>query len=924
MLKQSKRNPNISDGATPAISHISTRTAWHTVDFKDCLLRLDSSSQGLTSNEANARLFRDGRNEISQEKPICAWTIFIRQFNSMLVWLLIVAAIISGMLFEWFDAAVIIFIVFLNAIIGFWQEFRAEHSIAALRKMTAPRAKVRRDDQVIVIPSSRIVRGDIVELEAGDLVPADARLLSANCLKCLESALTGESTSVEKMVATLRQEDLPIGNRSDMAFMGTTVVSGTGTAVVVATGMDTEVGGIVSLLEQAASHNKAPLETKLEHVGNFLVWACLALVVLLFVLGLLHHFRLFELFLTSISLAVAAVPEGLPAVVTIALGVGVVRMSIRNALIRRLSAIETMGCVSVICCDKTGTLTVGDMTVRHFYVAGESFEVTGEGYNPSGKIYFEGHDPTSEQMNHLTKLAEIMVGCNNAHITQEDQTFKAIGDPTEAAMLVAGQKLGVTHSKLDHNQPKIREIPFDCTRKYAMTTRVATDNKAHLLINGAPEMVLKLCTHIYTATGTREMSDEDRLVIHKQNLAMATRTLRVIASAYAEVTSELGEQASYEHIERNLIFVGLTGMYDPPRAEAKQAVVACRHAGIKVVLITGDQPHTAQAVAKELGIYSTSDGILTGQELEHLSANELAQKVANITVYARVTAEHKFRIVQAWRSLNVVCAMTGDGVNDAPALEAADIGVAMGRTGTEVAKQASDMIIADDNFASIVAAVEEGRGIYDNIRKTLQYLLAGNTGELLLMAACILSDLPLPLLPVHLLWINVVTDGLPALCLATDPVSKEVMKQSPRPKEQQIMDRSFLTTMAITGLLTGGISFAVFLLALNHGNLEAARTHAFTALVLAEIFRSFGVRSETQSLWQLGLLSNLRLTLVVAASFVLQIFIHHNHFLTSVMKTTILPWADSVNLIAIALIPLIFLELIKVVQRRTTVTNQSI
>jgi Ca2+-transporting ATPase len=565
----------------------------------------------------------------------------------------------------------------------------------------------------------------------------------------------------------------------------------------------------------------------------------------------------------------------------------------------------------VICTDKTGTLTVGEMTVRALYVAGQTFEVIGEGYDPAGEIRWEGKASDARHAAPLLELASVLIGCNNAHLALEDGTWKVIGDPTEGAMLSAGHKAGGNKAQLEKDLPKHHEIPFDSDRKRRAVIRLMPDKRLRVFVNGAPDLLLERCAKIYTANGVRPITERDRQDVAAQNSKMAKQALRVLGSAYRDLDPALPEILTAEDVEQDLIFVGLTGMYDPPRPEVKEAVAKCRVAGIRIVMITGDHPQTARAIAQELGIATPDDAALAGAELDRLSDDELRERAPHIAIYARVTAEHKLRIVRAWKANDAVVAMTGDGVNDAPAVKGADIGIAMGRSGTEVTRQASDMIITDDNFASIVAAVEEGRGIYNNIRKTLQYLLAGNTGELLLMTVCVVIGLPAPLLPIHLLWINLVTDGLPAVCLATDPIDADVMKQQPRARRERITDRGFLSTMFLTGLLTGGVAFAVYIYALRSETPELARTHAFAALVFAELLRSFGGRSETRQLWQINFLSNLNLLVVVAASFGLQVWSHHSVILAKFLKTSLIPFTDCLMLLAISAVPLLALEAVK-------------
>ena len=888
--------------------------AWHSQSAEAALKQLGSAATGLSAQEAAQRLASNGPNELKEGKGNDPWHIFLGQFRSLIVWILIVAGIISGVLGETVDAIAILAIVVLNAVIGFYQEHSAEKSIAALKKMAAPQAKVWRDGAIKAVPASEIVTGDVLELEAGDLVAADARLLSAASLKCVESALTGESEAVGKQAVTLDQAEVPLGDRKNMIFMGTSVAAGSGRALVVATAMQTEIGGIAGLLAEAGADEDTPLQQKLTSFGRILVWASLGIVALLFVLGLLRGMPFLDLFMTAVSLAVAAVPEGLPTVVTIALALGVMRMSRRRALVRKLPAVETLGSTNVICTDKTGTLTVGEMTVRVLYVAGQAFDITGEGYGPDGTVRVAGKAADEPQTKLLRELANNLIGCNNAHLVLENGQWKVIGDPTEGAMLSAGHKAGVTEEHIEQEMPKRHEIPFDSDRKRQTVIRRMPEGRHRAFINGAPDPLLQHCTQILTTEGIRPLTEADRAEIVAQNGKLAAQALRVLGSAQRDLDAASPEQLNAEQVERDLVFIGLTGMYDPPRTEAKEAIAKCRSAGIRVVMITGDHPHTAAAIARELGI-TTGDAVaLSGAELDKLSDNELHQRVTQVAVYARVTAAHKLRIIRAWKASGAVVAMTGDGVNDAPAIKGADIGIAMGRSGTEVTKQASDMIVTDDNFASIVAAVEEGRGIYDNIRKTLQYLLAGNCGELLLMTAAIVMGLPMPLLALHLLWINLVTDGLPALCLATDPIDADVMKQPPRSRNERITDGGFLGTMFFTGLLTASVSLAVYLYALKHENLEMARTHAFAALVFAELLRAFGARSETRPIWRMNLLSNLNLIAVVSISFSIQVWSHHNAMIAGFLKTSLMPLSECLMLLAVAAIPLIVLELMKLVR----------
>ena len=902
------------------LSEKTSCQAWHHQPVEAVLAQLNSLAKGLSALDATQRLAAHGPNEIKEGKRISPLQIFLGQFKSLIIWILLAAGVISGLLGELVDMIAILAIVVLNAVIGFYQEYKAEQSIAALKMLTAPHAKVRRDGLVIAIAAKDIVVGDILVLEAGDLVVADARLLEAASLKCIEAALTGESNAVTKQTTTLIPLDTPLANRENMVFMGTSIAAGQAQAVVVATAMETELGHIAGLIEAAGADESTPLQQKLDTFGHLLVRVSLGIVALMFALGVWRGTELVALIMTSISLAVAAVPEGLPAVVTIALALGVLRMSRRAALVRKLSAVETLGSTNVICTDKTGTLTVGEMTVRQLYVACQTYQVTGEGYGPEGEVLLDDKAVDAEQVTTLRELTNCLVGCNNAHLTHEKAGWKVIGDPTEGAMLTLGAKAGVSQESIDKALPKQHEIPFDSDRKRSSVIRRMPDGKLRALINGAPDVLLQLCTQLYTDSGVRPLTEQDRQQIGAQNSAMAQQALRVLGSAYRDLASDAlpdkqPDKFTADTLERDLVFVGLTGLYDPPRPECKTAVAKCRAAGIGVVMITGDHPHTAMAIARELGIASNDDTAIAGAELDKLSDAELQRRAPQTAVYARVTAEHKLRIVRAWQANDAVVAMTGDGVNDAPAIKGANIGIAMGKTGTEVTKQASDIIITDDNFASIVAAVEEGRGIYDNIRKTLLYLLSGNAAELLLMAVCVVIAIPVPLLPIHLLWINLVTDGLPALCLAIDPIDADVMQRKPRRRSENITDQGFLTTMFVTGLLTAGITLGIYLYALQTGSEEMARTQAFAVLVFAELLRSFGCRSETKPFWRISIFTNITLLIVVATSLGLQVWSHHSATLAYFLKTSFLSLTDCLPLFVAGAVPLVVLDIMKVIRQ---------
>ena len=642
---------------------------WHARTAVQALAKLGTDrSRGLTQAEAARRLAKDGPNVLPEPARASPWRLFFGQFKSLVVGILVAAGLLSGFLGEWVDAIAILSIVILNAGIGFYQEYSAEQSIAALRKMTAPTAKVRRDGMLRILPADQLVRGDLVEFESGDLVPADVRILEAAGLRCVESALTGESHAVDKVSETLPEGPLPLGDRLNMAYLGTSVAAGAGSAVVVGTGLDTEFGRIARLLESASQDESTPLQKRLDSMGKTLVWFCLAVVGVLFALGLLRGQHPLELLLTSISLAVAAAPEGLPAVVTIALALGVQRMARRNALVRRLPSVETLGSATVICTDKTGTLTAGEMVVHEMYVSGESFRVEGAGLAPEGRVHREGLAPDPGQAERLRDLAAIQVGTVTASLYRENEQWKVAGDPTEGALLAAGRKLGLSEAD-SAPEGRLHAFPFDSERKRASVIRRMEAGKGRILVNGAPDVLLGLCTRVFTSEGPVPLEAAARKAILDANAAMGARGLRVIGSAYRECELHGAGKPVLKEVECDLIFMGLAGLHDPPRPEARDAVARCKAAGIRVVMITGDHPATALAIAKDLGIAGVQDEVMTGQELDALDEEALRARVDRISVYARVSAEHKLRVIGAWKASGAVAAMTGDGVNDAPALK---------------------------------------------------------------------------------------------------------------------------------------------------------------------------------------------------------------------------------------------------------------
>ena len=873
---------------------------------------------GLNTDEVARRQAQEGFNELPEAPPPSLLKLFLSQFTSLIVWVLIGAAIVSGLLEDWIDAAAILAIVFFNGVLGFVQEFRAERSLAALRKMSVAMARVIREGTLQSIPARELVRGDVIALEAGDRIPADARLFYAANFQAQEASLTGESTPVHKQAELLDTTEVPLADQRNMVFMGTVAVSGKARGLVVATGLNTELGRIAAMIQKAAEAERAetPLQRRLEQFGSTLLWLALGVVAVVFLLGSLRGEPLVEMFLISVSLAVAAVPEGLPAVVTITLALGVTRMAKRHALIRKLPAVETLGSATVICTDKTGTLTKNEMTVTHVIMDDSHFEVTGEGYEPSGEIRSVPLSPHPSPLpTGLQQLLTAAVLCNGATLQQENETWQIIGDPTEGALLVAAAKAGLTKAELERRAPLDREVPFDAERKM-MTIVRRTEQGRVAYCKGAPDVLLKRCVSRVTLDGRTEALDEKhRQLIGEANASLAQQALRVLAVAY----KPLGQPAtSDEEVERELIFLGLLAMKDPLRPEAAEAVRLCRQAGIRTAMITGDHKETAVAVAHELGLHRNDGVALSGSELDGLTDEQLTQRVERVTVYARVSAEHKLRIVQAWKRNGAIVAMTGDGVNDAPAIKAADIGVAMGLAGTDVTKEAADMVVTDDNFASIAAAVEEGRGIFDNIRKTVHFLLSCNVSEVLVMLFATLIGLPLPLLPIQILWMNLVTDGFPALALAVDPKAPDLMQQPPRQTQARLLDGGRLWTIAGEGLMLAVIALSAFSYSLFvwQQPIEQARTVTFTVMVAAQLVHAFNCRSDRWSLFQVGVMTNHALIWAVVASLALQVGILTIPVLEPFFKVTSLPIEDWELMLAMALLPLAIVEGIKWLRRQ--------
>ena len=776
--------------------------------------------KGLSSEEVAQRQSRDGFNEFEKIKHTTLWQKFISQFKSFMIIVLIFAAIISGVTGYMHgdgitDALIILSILIVNAIIGVLQESKAEKSLDALERMAAPHSKVIRDGEVKVIESRELVKGDIVLIETGDNVPADLRLVESVNLKIQEAALTGESVPVEKDADAFVPNDAPIGDRVNMAYGSCSVTYGHGKGIVTAIGNQTEVGKIAAMI-QSVPEMRTPMQIKLDKLGKTLAVICLVVCIVIMIIGLCYGRGLLEMFMTAVSLAVAAIPEGLPAVSTVVLALGVQRIAKKNAIVRNLPSVETLGSTTVICSDKTGTLTQNRMTVTEIYTA--------EGNT-------DGSSLTREMLN-------ISVLANDATFNAEK---KSIGDPTETALLDVGLKHGIDKSVLDENMPRVAEIPFDSERKLMTTVHLDTDGEYLVAVKGGLDEILSCCTRINDGNSVRQFTEDDRFRILKANMDMASKALRVLAMGTKSITY-IPETVSPATLENDLIFLGMVGMIDPPREEARVAVQQCKAAGIRPVMITGDHKITASAIARSLGILNEGDGVLTGTEVEQMDKEHLRRIARKVSVFARVAPEHKVRIVKAYQSNGNVVAMTGDGVNDAPALKLADIGVAMGITGTDVAKEASDVVLTDDNFATIVTSVREGRRIYDNLIKSIQFMISTNLGEIVLLLVAVLANLDMPLLPIQLLFINLIGDSLPALALSVDHADKDIMKRKPIEPNQGIFTKPFTIRVVIQALLLGLTTLIAYMIGLKT-SVDTARTMTFAVMAFSQFTIIFSIRS---------------------------------------------------------------------------------
>lgn len=883
-----------------------TRTLWHTLSGEAAFAHLQTTPTGLSTEEATRRLAQYGPNELRAAHTISPWALLFEQFKNVLIIILLVAVGLSAFLGHSLEAIAIAVIVLFAVLLGFVQEYRAERAIEALRQMAAPTATVLREGQEVEIPAQDLVPGDVIILRTGDKIPADARLIEAINLQIEEAALTGESVPVEKQVAPLPNGDLAVAERKNMAYAGTAATYGRGRAVVAATGMNTEFGQIAEML-QTIETGRTPLQENLDRVGRKLAQAAFVVVAIIVALGLFRGQPFIEMLIFGIALAVAVVPEALPAVVTISLALGVQKMVKRNALMRRLPAVETLGSTSVICSDKTGTLTKDEMTARKIFVAGQMVDVSGAGYEPRGEFSINGR--TIEPSPPLKLLMQAATLASDTNIVQNgaDGRWHVKGDPTEGALVVIAAKAGLNKAELEAQFPRINEIPFTSETK-RMTTLHTGPEGTVAYSKGAPEIILDSCVRQVSVAGETLLDPASREVVLETARRMASEALRVLAVACKPHTT-------IENAEHAMTFLGLVGMIDPPRPEVKAAIRTCQEAGIKPVMITGDHPLTAQAVAREIGLLR-GGRVVSGAELEAMSEAEFEHEVENIEVYARVSPAHKLRVVTALQKKGHIVAMTGDGVNDAPALKKADIGIAMGITGTDVTKEAAAMTLTDDNFASIVAAVEEGRGIFGNIKKYLMYLLSSNIGEIGLMAGATLFNLPLPLTAVQILYVNLATDGLPALALAVDPHEPDLMQHKPRNPRTGIFTRPVISLMLVGGLWSAVVNLGLFVWALNSGrSLMEAMTMTFVSLVLIQFFKAYNFRSDRQSVLHQPF-ANKWLNLAIVWELVLLVLIVYIPFLNEPFGTFRLSPLDWAVIIALSLTVSPVLELTKWLQRR--------
>lgn len=868
---------------------------WFNQKIDDVLKSLNvEKCKGLEVIEASKRLETNGRNELTSAKKKSLLSLFFAQLNEPLIYILLVAALLSGIVGEISDSIIIGLVIMINGVIGVIQESKAEKSLEALKKLTTPRAIVKRDSNIFEIPSEEIVVGDLIVLDAGRYIPADLRLIESANLKIDESSLTGESVPVDKdALKEISDEKTSLGDRLNMAYTSTLVTYGRGMGVAVATGMDTEIGKIANLLNSQETET-TPLQKRLADLGKYLGIAAIFICVVMFILGVVQKRPLLEMFLTAISLAVAAVPEGLPAIVTIVLAAGVQRMIKENAIVRKLPAVETLGAVNIICSDKTGTLTQNKMTVIKYFTNFKQKEI--------------GNIDLNSEADAL--LIQNLVLCNDSESSSTSKT----GDPTEIALLDVGNNLNLLKDDLNSIHKRVNEIPFDSNRKL-MSTVNKYEDKYLVMTKGAIDNILKICININENGIVRSITEEDKKNLIDSSNNMSDSALRVISSAYKEIQDE---NIELDELEKDLTFIGMVGMIDPPRLEVKDSIKLCNNSGIKTVMITGDHRNTAFAIAKELGITENEDEAIFGHEIDEMTEEEFLDKVDTIRVYARVSPEHKVKIVKALKSKGNIVSMTGDGVNDAPSLKAADIGVAMGITGTDVAKGASDMILTDDNFSTIVSAIEEGRTIYNNIKKAIFFLLSCNIGEIVAIFVAILLNWATPLISIHILWVNLITDTFPALSLGVDPDDSSVMEEKPRNPKEGLFTKPVLIETLLNGLLIGILTLTAFQVGLKlySNSLMHAQTMAFVVLSVSQLFHAFNFRHSKKSIFTVGFFKNKFLVLSLVIGLLLQVIIITVPFLAEAFKVYTLNLRDWAFVLGLSIIPLVFNEIWKIFKRR--------
>ncbi len=881
---------------------------WYQIDPNDSFRKLNTSEEGLADKEAKERILQYGPNKLAEEEKINKLKILLNQFTSPLIYILLIAAIVTFFLKEYIDTGIIMAVVLLNAIIGYIQEFKAEEGVRALKKMIVPKARVLRDGIEKEINSLELVPGDIVLLSSGSKVPADMRLFRTIELKIEEAMLTGESIPVEKIISTIKNDNLTPGDQRNMVFMGTIVVSGRAKGVVVETGQRTVLGQIAKEVKEVSAF-KTPLQDKLERFARLIGVVVIGFCAIVFLAGIMLGAKASDMFMIAVATAVSAIPEGLPIAVTITMAIGVARMARRNAIVRKLPAVETLGSTTIIGSDKTGTLTKNEMTVRLIFDGEKTYEVTGSGYEPNGEILYKQTTVSLDELKNIRQVLRIGFLCNESNVYEEDGLYKVDGDPTEGALIVSASKAGLRIEDEKNNHPQIEILPFESERGY-MATLHKYKMKKFVFVKGAPERVLDMCIMRMVDNGL-----EKNKILHVANI-FAKEGLRVLAMAYKEVPTDLDE-ITHHDVGSNMILAGLQGMLDPPRREAVDAIRNCKEAGIRVVMVTGDHATTASAIAGMLGITTEESNVLTGKEIETITDDELFNTVKNVSVFARVAPQHKLRIVRQLARHGEVVAVTGDGVNDAPALKAAHIGIAMGGTGTDVAREASDMVLADDNFTSIFAAVEEGRVVYDNIRKVTLFLVSCGLGELIAILATIVMGIPIPYIPAQILWLNLVTNGLQDVSLAFEPGEKGILNKPPREPKEGILSSLMIQRTFLMGIVLAVGTLYVFISDLNSGvPLERARTVALTTMVFFQFYQALNCRSETMSIFSMSPMSNPFLFYAMIAALFAQLAVLYVPSLQWIFRTVPLTMTEWLEIGLVTVTIVVAVEMDKWIRRR--------